>query len=75
MNRESRNSCYSLHRSLQQHTLLLVLELFVIGTNMTQKVDLFLPGTSKPSTSPEGPYTLPMELGPPKTIPILVLGT
>ena len=24
---------------------------------------------------PEGPYTLPMELGPEKTIPILVLGT
>ena len=25
--------------------------------------------------SPEGPYTLPMELGPKKTIPILVFGT
>ena len=24
---------------------------------------------------PEGPYTLPMELGPKKTIPILVLGS
>ena len=24
---------------------------------------------------PEGPYTLPMELGTKKTIPILVLGT
>ena len=27
------------------------------------------------STIPEGPYTLPMELGPQKTIPIMVLGT
>ena len=27
------------------------------------------------SKDPEGPYTLPMELGPQKTIPILVLGT
>ena len=26
-------------------------------------------------TSPEGPYTLFMELGPKKTIPVLVLGT
>ena len=27
------------------------------------------------SYNPEGPYTLTMELGPKKTIPILVLGT
>ena len=30
---------------------------------------------SQSLTFPEGPYTLPMELGPKKPIPIMVLGT
>ena len=31
--------------------------------------------TDSQTSYPEGPYTLPMELGPKKTIPILVFGT
>ena len=32
-------------------------------------------GYQPPTSFPEGPYTLFMELGPKKTIPVLVLGT
>ena len=50
----------------------LLINLFRVPKNLNAEPPQ-MPTTLSLSSNPEGPYTLPMELGPQKTIPVLVL--
>ena len=61
-----------LHQRAAASAAAAVVVAIVVGALVAAMVDSY-PGYV--AIIPEGPYTLTMELGPKKTIPILVLGT